>query len=542
MKKIFDASKDSVEDIIDYISLVLKKKKYKDDDAKEKCLMATEALNALYENISEEDSQIQVKINSGISYAKITITAYGTKVDDVKVRNKLNEIFNSNDETTDVMGLYFDKYFKYRRQSGYNTFKIIVGSEDKGLYTRCIAAMVGGIVLALLFKFFLSDELVASIQNDLFLPITKIFMNILKLLTGPMVFLAILTNVAKFSAMHNRENIKSKVLVTYLTTTVLSVLIGLVTFTIFKPEYFGVFKGLFNANADMNIINKPALDLILGIVPKSFVEPFVKIDTLQIIFLGALCGIAIGKTGDDESRLKRGVNALYNFFGKITELLLNFMPISVFLATAIVVFNSSSVVIDIVVRSILMIVVGLVVIVAIYIAMMLILGRVNPITFFRKSYNLILEGMWNGSGLSILSEAMKNSEKKLGIPKKICDVAMPFGALMNIDGTCIYLTISSLYVCFMSGISFDNMSLGTIIFTIIFLSIGAPITPGSVLICLTIIISEVGLSMESLIIYLALNALLEMFTAVTNFIGDSAVCIALAGIDKSLDKETYNRM
>ena len=129
---------------------------------------------------------------------------------------------------------------------------------------------------------------------------------------------------------------------------------------------------------------------------------------------------------------------------------------------------------------------------AIYALLILCLGRRNPITFFRK----IREGMLTSFSLCSSSAAMPTNmricKEKLGIAQKIYSFSIPLGATVNMDGTCIILTIMGLFLAKIYGITMTGSMLFSLIITIILLSLGAPGVPGASIVCLGIVLNQTG--------------------------------------------------
>ena len=70
-------------------------------------------------------------------------------------------------------------------------------------------------------------------------------------------------------------------------------------------------------------------DFLVGIVPSNFLQPFLDSNMLQLMFLGVLCGIAVGEIGDYSKPLRDFIEACYELFMKMTGIFTRFIPIAV---------------------------------------------------------------------------------------------------------------------------------------------------------------------------------------------------------------------
>ena len=71
------------------------------------------------------------------------------------------------------------------------------------------------------------------------------------------------------------------------------------------------------------------------------------------------------------------------------------------------------------------------------------------------------------------------------------------------------------------------------------LSMGAPGIPGSGLICLSILLTQIGVPMEALALMIGIDSLMGMFRTTTNVTGDVATTLIVAKTENMLDMDKY---
>lgn len=75
-------------------------------------------------------------------------------------------------------------------------------------------------------------------------------------------------------------------------------------------------------------------DTIVGIVPSDVVNPFLKANMLQIIFIAAMLGIAVGRIADKLHCFKDLLADCNLVCSKITSIIIGFMPLAIFCSMA----------------------------------------------------------------------------------------------------------------------------------------------------------------------------------------------------------------
>ena len=164
----------------------------------------------------------------------------------------------------------------------------------------------------------------------------------------------------------------------------------------------------------------------------------------------------------------------------------------------------------------------------------------NPITFFKKNR----EGMLTSFTLSSSSAAMPTNMRictdSLGISPKVCNFSIPLGATVNMDGTCIFLTITGLFLARAYGVTVPQSAMVSLAITIILLSLGCPGIPGASIVCLCVILANLGVPIEAIGLIMGINPFLQMANTMSNTTGDIAASLIVARSEGLLDLETYN--
>ena len=169
------------------------------------------------------------------------------------------------------------------------------------------------------------------------------------------------------------------------------------------------------------------------------------------------------------------------------------------------------------------------------------MGGLNPIKLIKKYAPHALKVIVMGSSSAAIPINMEVCEE-LGVPSKIYSLTIPLGATINMDGVSMYLAVFGLTFAKIYGIEITLPVLLSMAFTIIMLSAGAPTIYGVSLICLSVLLTSLGVPVdEALGQAVGMEVIAGMFRTVNNSIGDMVGTLITASKEGVLDREKYNK-
>ena len=431
--------------------------------------------------------------------------------------------------------------YKYQNKNGVNHVRILTGQADRTTNHATFYALALGLLFGLFARLVLPQPVTAAICTYALDPVKTIFMNALKIVIAPVVFFSIVTCFSQFQSLADFGKLGVKVVGMYLLTTVIAVGIAIGISTLIRPGAWGFALSGVDAAAvsvDTNV-DAGLLHMIVNIVPSNFFKPFVESNTLQIIFLAVLCGVAVGMIGQYSAVLKGLFEACNSLFLTITSMIAKLIPLAAFVSVALMVINlgGNSMLSVLGAAGVQLLCISLML--CAYALLILLLGGLNPLIFFRK----IQEGMLTSFTLSSSAAAMPTNMRictdKLGIAPKVANFSIPLGATINMDGFCIFLSVMGMFLARAYGVEIPASHLLTMAVTIILLSLGAPGVPGSGLVCLGIVLESLNVPIEAIGLIIAINPILDMFDTMSNTTGDMAAALIVAKSEQQLDLKTY---
>ena len=498
---------------------------------------------------AEEDAVLRVRIHRFLGEASVTLSMSGEEFNPVAGAVKSPDLDEKEDEEAEeairsILMYAYGENFKYRYKNHVNRVRILTGQTEHSMLQFTMAALVLGLLFGFLAKLVFPAVVTNGLSTYLLSPVKTIFMNALKIIIAPVVFFSIVTCISQFNSILELGRLGAKVMGMYILTTVIAVVLGIgITLLVRPGEWaFALSGGVQTAEVVVDAsIDTSILSTIINIVPSNFIAPFVQSDTLQIIFLAVVCGLAVGLIGEYTKVLKDLFEAFNSLFLTITTMIAGFIPAAVFCSVALLVIEMGSNSLFSVLGAGATNVLAIICMLCVYGLLILIMGRLNPLTFFRKNREGMLTSFTLCSSSAAMPTNLHTCTDKLGISPKVCNFSIPLGATVNMDGTSIYLAVMGLFLARAYGVAIVPSSLISLALTIILLSLGAPGVPGAAIVCLSVVLGELNVPVEAIGLIIAIDPIMDMFITMSNTTGDVMTALVVARSEKMLDVEKYQK-
>ena len=513
-----------------------------------RAMTACEEMLLLFVDNAPEDAVLQVRFVKTLSEYYIDIRCrgeqfdpYDSGIEDASDLKALGRDDAGRAIRSILLKSYADK-LKYSNSNGINRAQITAGKAEQSMLMKTVIALVLGIVLGLILKFLLPHAVSEGVNYYFLVPVRTMFMNALKLIIGPVIFFSIVSCLSSFKDLSELGRIGAKVMGSYILTTIIAVCLAVGLSVLLHPGQPGFALGeQLEAHPEyVQEVDTSLWSTIINIVPANFVKPFLESDTMQIMFIAVLCGIAVGMVKDYSETLKKIFDAGNTLAMTITSLITRFIPLAVFCSVAHIVDTAGS-------RSAREILgfigthfLTVICMLAVYGLLILIIGRLNPFRFYAKFKEGMLTGLALASSTAAMPTNLRICTEKLGISPMVCNFSIPLGATVNMDGTCITLTIAGLFLARAYDVEITAATLLSVMVTIILLSLGCPGVPGAGLICLGIVLQLMNVPVEAIGLIIGIYPFIDMVNTMSNITGDVAVTAVVARSEGLLDTNVYN--
>lgn len=418
----------------------------------------------------------------------------------------------------------FGDKIDYGYQLGCNSITITVKRKTGIWALTNVGSMLLAIVVYAVLANVLDQQAQNVIANDYLYYVGTLFSNAALMISAPVTLFSLLKNAAEAFITERRysnvRNLRSRVFANSVVSILLAMVMGWILCNYIDVSVLVPGE---NAAAGLSLTFK---DIINDIIPSSIVEPLETIAPLPLIVLSMMCTYALCSVGEHFDMLKRAIDACYALFSRILSLVLGVLPIFSFLAVLYTLLANGPVVLLSVFLVAIVILLSLCLL-FVYYTIWLKVSGVKLTTFFKGLPALIFENNQINGAIDAVPFNVRYCSKVYGINQQRLARDLPVLAQVNRDGNCYLLMMVALMAVLPRGIDkVSILEISVLALLVLFLSLGSPNQPGSILIGTVIIANYLNMT-EIWVLGVFLEVFLGRAQNLTNVLGN----IAMTAID-----------
>ena len=403
------------------------------------------------------------------------------------------------------------------------------------LTTFIFAALVAGILFG-----WLVPEWASKMQ-----PLADVFLKMVKMIIAPLIFATLVVGIAGHGDVKNLGKIGLKTIIYFEIATTLALFIGLITANILKPGA--------GFNIDLSNVSMTAVEqmqsvkidhsfshMLLDLVPTSIFQALAEGSLLQIVVFAIFFSLAICAVGQKARPVLDFMQSTCDIMFKFTELVMYFAPMGVFGAISATIGKNG---VGILASYAKLIFVTYTALVLFVIITLLVVCKIIKVPFFgllKAVKDPALLAFSTASSEAALPKAMSAMEK-FGVPKNIVSFVMPTGYTFNLDGSTLYLTLTTLFCAQIAGINLGFEQQLMIMLTLMLTSKGIAGVPRVALVVLTGTLHSFGLPTVGVAILLGIDQFLDMGRTTVNLIGNCVATTVIARWEDEFDDEKMKK-
>lgn len=487
-------------------------------------------------NIGKAES-VNVKISQRFGDLTLTLESSGEEY------NPLISVTDYDEEDEDYFRTIILKSnahkMSYTRKENKNLVIIQVHENTNKQLHYTLIGMVTGIIFGVILKVAAPPEFISFFGDTISGTANALFMNALNMMIAPVVFFSIISGITGLTNAADVGRIGGKLIGLYSMTTIIATAIGLTlahfVFSSGVPQV-GIVEGA-ASTAEISI-----LATIKNIIPKNLIDPIVERNLLQVIFVAVFFGLTINKLGDKVKLLNNFAQISNTFCLTLLTAVTKFIPLVVFLTMAMVMVNLGADSIILLGKLLACYLIGNFLMVCVYSSIMLILGKISPLPLLKKLPSFVTIPFATSSSNVTMPFTMKFCTEKLGISPKISSFSIPIGATVNMDGTTIFYSTTSIMILKMYGVEIDSTAIFTLMLTIFTISVGTPGIPGGSIVLIAAILGIFGVPAEAVAMIMGISPIEDRINTTTNVVGDVAMTTTLASNENLLDRQIYSKI
>ncbi|WP_052865069.1 cation:dicarboxylate symporter family transporter [Streptomyces niger] len=397
------------------------------------------------------------------------------------------------------------------------------------LYIAVIGAVVLGIAVG-----FIAPGVAVELK-----PLGTGFVNLIKMMISPVIFCTIVLGVGSVRKAAKVGAVGGLALGYFMVMSTVALAIGLVVGNILEPgSGLHLTETLRHAGqAQTEGGGESSSEFLLGIIPTTLVSAFTTGEVLQTLLVALLVGFALQAMGKAGEPVLRGIGHLQKLVFRVLSMIMWAAPVGAFGAIAAVVGETG---LD-ALKSLAVIMVGFYVTCLLFVIVVLgtllrLIAGVNIFSLLKylgREFLLILSTSSSESALPRLIAKMEH----LGVSKPVVGITVPTGYSFNLDGTAIYLTMSSIFVAQAMG---SPMSLGQEISLLVFMIIASKGAAGVTGAGLATLAGGLQSHRPDLVdgvgLIVGIDRFMSEARALTNFAGNAVATVLIGTWTKEIDK------
>ncbi len=373
-------------------------------------------------------------------------------------------------------------------------------------------------------------------------PLGDALIKMIGMVIAPIVFLTVVHGIASLGDIRKAGRIGVKAFIWFEAATILALVIGLIVANVSKP---GVGMNVAASSLDTSLVKtyltqaheQGTVAFLMNVIPRTMLGAFSEGHILQVLFIAVLFGAALQYFGERGRPITVFIGELSKVFFILIGRIMRIAPLGAFGAMAFTVgkyglssmLTLSQFMLTFYLTCLLFIFVGL------GVASRLVGFSIFKLVRYLREELLLVFGF---SGSEPVLPRFMEKMKAAGCSESVVGLVIPTGYTFNLDGTCIYITMASV---FLSQATNTDMSLGqqlTLLAICLLTSKGAAAVPGSGFIVLAATLGSVGhVPVASIALLLGIDRFMSEARAVTNFIGTAVATVAVARWEGELDKD-----
>ena len=369
-------------------------------------------------------------------------------------------------------------------------------------------------------------------------PLGDTFINLVKMVITPIIFLTIVHGIASMADLRRLGRVGGKALLYFEIVSTFALVIGMVIVNVTKPGAGLDVSTL--ATGDISRYTAAAgdrsiADVFLHIVPSNIIAAFAGGDLLPVVFFSVLFGVALTSVGEPGRSVVDLLEKLQVVFFRVVSLVMVVAPVGAFGAMAYTVGAFGLQTLLPLGRLMLDVYATMAVFIFVVLATICRLYGFRLWRFLRFIREEILLALGTSSSESALPRMLEKLER-YGCDRSVVGLVIPTGYSFNLDGTSIYLSMAALFIAQVYGVDLSIGQQLSLLGVLMLTSKGAAGVTGSGFIVLASTLAATDIvPVEGVALLLGVDRFMSEARTVTNLIGNGVATLVIARSEGAFD-------
>ena len=481
-------------------------------DSKEqlRIVMGAEEVLLNYRNAFGEDAVFMLDKGLSLGRKKIRLTVPGGKTDPFPD----NEYDPDEDAVMKNALIRMGRLPRWRYRRGANEVVFTPAKKKIPEGLRLVIAIAAAVALGIIVN--ISPEPVGILLHDGVIgPLINTFLGFLNAVAGPMVFLSVVWGINSLGDASTFSEVGRTLSLRYGAFLCLMTIAGAVV----SIPLFGLKFGSTQGGSDFSALYQ----MVLDIIPSNLFTPFSQGNTLQILFVAVIVGIAMLLVGKDTQSVADLTEQLGFIVDGIMSVISKLVPAFVFGSLFNIIVSSEFGTLAVGGKFFGATALGCAVLFILHTLAACIRLKMAPHELWKKTASTFAIAITTASSSAAFSDNVNTCINKLGVSRKIANFGVPFGQILYKPA------VSILFLCAALSAAEDGLPevsvtwMVTALLMSIVLSAAAPPVPGGMSASFAILFAQLGLGPATLAVILSLTSILDFPVTAANIFSSQCV-------------------
>lgn len=364
--------------------------------------------------------------------------------------------------------------------------------------------------------------------------ISQVFINLLKLVSLPIIFLSIVSTASGMDSVSEIKSLGKRVIKYTLLTTVIAATVALILFVTINPVSSHMQVQLV---AGEEVVHKGSYyDYLIKSIPSNIVQPFYENNVIGVLFIAMILSVATLSLPETNRKVLHSFfSSLYSAIMKITTWIVRLMPIAIW-AFITLFFKDFRQGLEIKSLALYLACVIAANLIQAFIVLptFLKLKGVNPIKTALGMMPALSVAFFTKSSSAALPMAMRCAEERVGMSPKVASFTLPLCTTINMNACAAFILITVLYVSMSNGMVYSGAEMFLWIFIATIAAVGNAGVPMGCYFLSGAFLAAMNVPLNILGVILPFYTMIDMLESAINVWSDSCVA-AVVDRDVKLD-------
>ena len=473
-------------------------------------VMGVEEVLLIYQNAFGSEASFHLETGGSFGSKKIRVSVQGEKTDPFET----DEYSSEEDAVMRSALVRMGKMPRWRYRHGANEVVFSPAKKAPPEGARLLIAIAAAVALGMLVNI-LPESVGILLHDDIVNPLIDTFLGFLNAIAGLMIFLSVVWGINSIGDATTFSEVGKHLSIKYGTYLLLMTLAcALACIPIFSMKY-----GSSQGGSDFSSL----YHMVLDIIPSNLFTPFSHGNTLQILFIAIIVGIAMLMISKDTQSVAELSEQLGFIVDGIMGVVSKLVPDFVFLSLFNIIISNEFAMFKVGGKFFAATVIGCMLLLVLHTLAIWIRTGIAPHDLWKKTFSTFIISITTASSAAAFSDNLQTCIDKLGVSKRVANFGVPFGQILYKPAVSVLFLNAAFSAAESSQLEISVTWIVTALLVSIVLSAAAPPVPGGMSASFAILFTQLGLGTGTLAVILSVTSILDFIVTAANIF--SAQCV-----------------